>query len=96
MYGNNETISLPEDYKVRIDKYLAKRIIYYNTRTNALHFKHCSDNDSMGNLLFYRKSDSVDDYFKNHYLDPLPEDFRKDFIDEFNAEKTGGKACPFR
>lgn len=92
MHGNNETISLPEDYKVRIDKYLAKRIIYYNTRTNALHFKHCSDNDSMGNLLFYRKSDSVDDYFKNHYLDPLPENFRKDFIDvEFMGKNSTSK-----
>lgn len=86
---NCDTPSFPPNLMGRLDKYLSERTIYYNTRTNALHFKNNTGSDSLGNLLFYRKSHTVGDYINNGYWSKLPNDYQKDFV---NAEFIGASS----
>lgn len=77
--------NLPKDFRVCMDKYLCNRIIYYNNRTNALHFLREYEGDDNDNLLFHRKSDNLHDYCKEEkkMLQALPKDMQDDFFDVY-------------
>ncbi len=77
-YGS--TIRLPSDYRENADKYLSERVLYYCTRTRALHFKRSCFNDDYSNLVFYLKRKSVKEYIDNHDFDPLPIHYKNDFV----------------
>ena len=78
-----ESPKTPDDLTKSIDKYIAERIVYYNTRTKALHFKHIDPTDSKVNLLYRRRFSSVAKYFEKNVLNINSEDdkiFCKNFI----------------
>lgn len=94
-YGNDVNgLSLPADYKECIDRYLCDRTIYYNTRTNALHFKRLDKGDANDNMLFYRFSDRLADYCRDNKgaLGALPKEMRDDFfyVDFNHHESSDG------
>lgn len=53
---------IPDDIKKEIDKYIVDGSVYYNTRTNALHFRRYAPGNDEHNLLYFRKYDSVSEY----------------------------------
>ncbi|MCM1218483.1 MAG: hypothetical protein NC548_28680 [Lachnospiraceae bacterium] len=95
--GNREYSfdNLPKDFRACMDKYLCNRTIYYNNRTNALHFLREFEGDDNDNLLFRRRSDKLHDYWKEgrNMLKALPKEMQEDFFDvRFNEhDKSDGK-----
>lgn len=84
--GDNTPL-LPDDLCARIDKYISEGIVFYNIRTNSLHFRTAQSKDTQANMLFERKYDLISDYlndvnrFSNDYTQI--DDFQNDF---FNVE----------
>lgn len=58
----NEDCTLPSTWKEHMDFHIAKRNIYYNSRTNALHYRRKNKSDDNTNLLFYRKHSLLKEY----------------------------------
>lgn len=88
----NHSVYLPKDYRNCLDKYLCDRIIYYNNRTNALHFLRDYEGDDDDNLLFHRRSDDLTYYWGKgkDNLRFLPQYMRDDFFDvRFNERLSG-------
>lgn len=93
--NGNSSINLPNDYRACLDKYLCERTIYYNNRTNALHFIRDYEGDNNDNLLFHRRSDNLEDYWKEgkKMLRFLPENMQADFFDvRFNYSLSEDKS----
>lgn len=44
----------PENLKSKIDSYISEGIVFYNIRTNSLHFRTAQSIDSQANILFTR------------------------------------------
>lgn len=92
--NNNHSAYLPSDYRTCLDKYLCNRTIYYNNRTNALHFLREYEGDNDDNLLFHRRSDDLTVYWEENKknLNPLPLEMQDDFFDvRFNENPPGDK-----
>ena len=95
MFSSNGGPQKPCDLTSSIDKYISERIVYYNTRTKALHFKHTDTTDSTVNLLYKRKYNSVAEYYENEAFSSNQYDNADIFRDNFinitfwgsNAEK---------
>ena len=88
----NHSVFLPKDYRACMDKYLCDRTIYYNNRTNALHFLRDYEGDDDDNLLFHRRSDDLKYYWEDgkNNLRFLPQYMRDDFFDvRFNERLSG-------
>lgn len=79
---------LPNDLRTHLDRYISDEIVYYNIRTNSLHFRTGEVLDSQSNRLFERKHDSFNDYSTEmsefsrttHYEKQF-DDFRNDFFE---------------
>lgn len=84
--GTPSSPKLPFNFQNKLDVMMFERAIYYNTRTNALHFKVNSDNDSHHNILYFRRSNVMDDYLGNSSFRNLPDRFINDFV---NAKFIG-------
>ena len=90
-----EGLAIPDDCIVHADKYIAERSLYYNPRTNALHFRRGKIRDDFGNLLFCRKFDTLQEYCANGKcsLKSLPPQFQADFFDVgFNVHDKEAKS----
>ncbi|MBT8723481.1 hypothetical protein JQM96_12210 [Bacteroides uniformis] len=77
----------PENLKSKIDSYISEGIVFYNIRTNSLHFKTAQSIDSQANILFTRRYDNISDYQKvsNAFSSEGNFDFRNDFFEvQFN------------
>jgi len=94
-YNGYSFNNLPKDFRACLDKYLCERTIYYNNRTNALHFLREYEGDDNDNLLFHRRSDRLQDYWKEEkaMLKALPQEMQDDFFDvRFNEhDKSSAK-----
>lgn len=84
---------LPDDLCARIDKYISEGIVFYNIRTNSLHFRTAQSKDTQANMLFERKHDLIQEYlgdvnrFSNDYTQI--DDFQNDFFEvDFNSTET--------
>ena len=78
----------PENLKSKIDSYISEGIVFYNIRTNSLHFRTAQSIDSQANILFTRRYDKISDYQKisNVFSSDGNFDFRNDFFDvRFNG-----------
>lgn len=78
----------PENLKSKIDSYISEGIVFYNIRTNSLHFKTAQSIDSQANILFTRRYDNISDYQKvsNAFSSEGNFDFRNDFFEvQFNG-----------
>ena len=96
----------PENLKSKIDSYISEGIVFYNIRTNSLHFRTAQSIDSQANILFTRRYDKISDYQKisNVFSSDGNFDFRNDFFDvRFNGhipiekgaeENTKNKSMP--
>lgn len=78
----------PENLKSKIDSYISEGIVFYNIRTNSLHFRTAQSIDSQANILFTRRHDNVSDY--QNVLGAFSSegncDFRNDFFEvQFNG-----------
>lgn len=85
---SNTPPPFPENLKSKIDSYISEGIVYYNIRTNSLHFRTAQSIDSQANILFTRKYDKISDYQKisNVFSSDGNFDFRNDFFDvRFNG-----------
>lgn len=91
----------PENLKSKIDSYISEGIVFYNIRTNSLHFKTAQSIDSQANILFTRRYDNISDYQKvsNAFSSEGNFDFRNDFL-KFNSmnisQQTMGIKIPGR
>lgn len=78
----------PENLKSKIDSYISEGIVFYNIRTNSLHFKTAQSIDSQANILFTRRYDNISDYQKvsSIFSSEGNFDFRNDFFEvQFNG-----------
>lgn len=89
----NNIPQLPNDLFTHIDRYISEGIVFYNIRTNALHFRTKQSIDSQGNMLFVRKYDKIHEYlndvarFSDNYF--KLDDFKNDFFDvQFNTVES--------
>ncbi len=57
---------IAESYSDNLIDLLSDNLIYYNTRTNSLHFRRLAEGDSNDNLLFKRRYDTIDAYLKDY------------------------------
>lgn len=79
---------IPSDVLDHIDKYLCNRSIYYNSRTNALHFRREGEGDDNNNIIFDRISDKLKYYADKKDWPKAMEDMAKDFFEvEFNEHE---------
>lgn len=72
---------VPSDFLEHIDKYVCNRSIYYNSRTNALHFRREEEGDDNNNILFERASNELVEYAKKEDWPSEMEDMKKDFFE---------------
>ena len=83
---------VPSDFFEHTDKYICNRSIYYNSRTNALHFRREEEGDDNNNILFERTSNSLIDYADKKDWPKEMEDMKKDFFEVvFNEHETADK-----
>ena len=85
-------VKLPDDCILHADKYVAERSMYYNPRTNSLHFRRGCVRDDDGNLLFHRKYNDLEGYCAHgrEALVALPAGFKQDFFEVgFNRHEEG-------
>lgn len=61
-YQSPKRRQIAEAYKNDIIRLISDNFIYYNTRTNSLHFRRLAQGDSNDNLLFKRTHDKIQDY----------------------------------
>lgn len=75
--------TFPENLKNKIDYYISEGLVYYNIRTNSLHFRTARAVDSMANILFVRKYDKIHDYQNCAKRFPAKgeDDFKNDFFE---------------
>lgn len=59
---NDNILQLPDDFSEHIDKYISDGIVFYNIRTNSLHFRTKESIDSQANILYTRKKDDINEY----------------------------------
>lgn len=52
-----------DEIKRKTDELISKEIIYYNNRTNALHFRTSQNRDDRHNILYERAEDSINNYW---------------------------------
>lgn len=82
---DENTPQLPDDLYTHLDKYISEGIVFYNIRTNSLHFLTSQQRDSQANMLFVRRHNSVQKYLSciNRFSDDYSEldDFKNDFFD---------------
>lgn len=73
----------PENLKSKIDYYISEGIAYYNIRTNSLHFRTARPVDSLANILFTRKYETIHEYQECAKRFPAEnyDDFRNDFFE---------------
>lgn len=73
----------PENLKSKIDSYISEGIVYYNIRTNSLHFRTAQSIDSQANILFTRRHDRVSEYcnVSNAFSSEGNFDFKNDLFD---------------
>lgn len=89
----DNTPLLPDDLCARIDKYISEGIVFYNIRTNSLHFRTAQSKDTQTNMLFERKYNLIHQYLSdvNRFSGDYTkiDDFRNDFFDvEFNSTEA--------
>lgn len=53
-----------QELRDNLDKLVCKEAIYYNNRTNALHFRTQTSQSDIRNLMFKRRYDSLEKYFR--------------------------------
>ena len=78
----------PENLKSKIDYYISEGVVFYNIRTNSLHFRTAQSIDSQANILFTRRYNNISDYQKvsNAFSSEGNCDFRNDFFEvQFNG-----------
>lgn len=63
-----------------IDKYICERTVYYNPRTDALHFRRIVSGDDACNLLFPRKYNTIKEFADSVRNDIHPEIIRSNFF----------------
>lgn len=85
--------SLPDDLCAHIDKYISEGIVFYNIRSNSLHFRTVQAIDTQANMLFERKHNFIYEYLNdvNRLSDDYTkiDDFRNDFFHvEFSSTET--------
>lgn len=90
---NSRSPKLPDDTYTHIDRYISEGVVYYNIRTNSLHFRTEESIDSQANMLFTRKHDSVQQYLDDvaRFSDDYSrlDDFKNDFFDvQFNSAEN--------
>lgn len=91
--------TFPENLKTKIDYYISEGLVYYNIRTNSLHFRTARPVDSMANILFLRKHNKIDDYQECAKRFPAngEDDFKNDFFKVlFNPHIQGAKEQEYR
>lgn len=54
-------------YKKELVRLLSDNLIYYNARTNSLHYRRLAFGDSNDNLLLKRKYDTISEYLTDYY-----------------------------
>lgn len=87
---------VPLDFHAFIDKYICDRTIYYNSRTNALHFRREEEGDDNDNILYERLYDKLKDYADKKDWPVGMEDMEKDFFNVvFNEHETSHEDEPY-
>ena len=72
---------IPPHVLDHIDKYLCNRSIYYNSRTNALHFRREGEGDDNNNILFERTNNELKEYANKEDWPKEMEEMKKDFFE---------------
>lgn len=91
--------TFPENLKSMIDYYISEGLVYYNIRTNSLHFRTARSVDSKANILFVRKYDKIDAYQECAEKFPTngEDDFKNDFFEViFNPHIQEAKEKEYR